>query len=296
MCIPCSPSQGRTNFMRRMCTPMRWPAWLRITGSVFTERRLRPISRRGAAAYVSSYFVTGKKGKEALQQSVLSPDMPRSIIYVSTKLTKATGVTMRELRFRRFVWHVARRAGCDLQEARTIAELARSDALDLTVDAFSASPGSSPKSSDASPRPESARCLPPPQAGSFQAPLRALQGSPLPPTHCCRSDAPASASSSGRSPHDARGHALRRPPAQRTRPRSGCGREPPSAAGRAPRAACRAPCRGARSARLDPVDHAVTGPAPPVRSFLLRRGRGRACVRAPLALLRRGHEGALSPA
>ena len=109
-------------------------------GFGFTERRLRPISRRGAAAYVSSYFVTGGKGKEALQQSVLSPDMPRSIIYVSTKLTKATGVTMRELRFRRFVWHVARRAGCDLQEARTIAELARSDALDLTVDAFSASP------------------------------------------------------------------------------------------------------------------------------------------------------------
>jgi len=106
----------------------------------FTERRLRPISRRGAAAYVSSYFVTGKKGKEALQQSVLSPDMPRSIIYVSSKLTNRTGVTMRELRFRRFVWHVARRTGCDLEEARTIAELARSDSLDLSVDAFSASP------------------------------------------------------------------------------------------------------------------------------------------------------------
>jgi hypothetical protein len=33
--------------------------------------------------------------------------MPRSIIHVSVKLTEATGCTMRELRFRRFVWRVA---------------------------------------------------------------------------------------------------------------------------------------------------------------------------------------------
>jgi hypothetical protein len=84
--------------------------------------------------------VTGGKGKEALQQSVLSPDMPRSIIYVSTKLTQETGVTMRELRFRRFVFHIARRCLCDVEEARTIALLAQSDALDLRVDAFSPSP------------------------------------------------------------------------------------------------------------------------------------------------------------
>jgi hypothetical protein len=33
--------------------------------------------------------------------------MPRSIIHVSVSLTQATGCTMRELRFRRFVWRVA---------------------------------------------------------------------------------------------------------------------------------------------------------------------------------------------
>ena len=34
----------------------------------------------------------------------MARDMPRSIIHVSTELTQRTGVTMRELRFRRFVW------------------------------------------------------------------------------------------------------------------------------------------------------------------------------------------------
>ena len=109
-------------------------------GFGFTERRLRPISRRGAAAYLSAYFVTGKKGKETLQESVRSPDMPRSIIHVSTELTQRTGVTMRELRFRRFVHHLARAASTSLEEARTIAVLAQTDAIDLTVDAFLPSP------------------------------------------------------------------------------------------------------------------------------------------------------------
>ena len=109
-------------------------------GFGFTERRLRPISRRGAAAYLSAYFVTGKKGKETLQESVRSPDMPRSIIHVSVELTQRTGVTMRELRFRRFVYYVAREAMTSLEEARTIATLAQADALDLTIDAFVPSP------------------------------------------------------------------------------------------------------------------------------------------------------------
>lgn len=33
--------------------------------------------------------------------------MPRSIVHLSSRLTQATGCTMRELRFRRFVWSVA---------------------------------------------------------------------------------------------------------------------------------------------------------------------------------------------
>ena len=46
-------------------------------------------------------------GKLSLQESVMSPEMPRSIIYVATELTRLTGVTMPELRFRRVVWFLA---------------------------------------------------------------------------------------------------------------------------------------------------------------------------------------------
>ncbi|MEA2489889.1 MAG: hypothetical protein QOH21_1681 [Acidobacteriota bacterium] len=67
-------------------------------GFGFTERKLRIRSGKRVAAYLSSYFVSGKKQKVTLQASVTSRDMPRSIIHVSTELTQLTGVTMRELR------------------------------------------------------------------------------------------------------------------------------------------------------------------------------------------------------
>ncbi len=66
----------------------------------------------------------------------MAGDMPRSIIHVSTALTTVTGVTMRELRFRRFVWFVANRSGADPAEAREIATQAALGALDLTRDLF----------------------------------------------------------------------------------------------------------------------------------------------------------------
>lgn len=87
------------------------------------ERRPPAMEAKAAAAYLSSYFVTGKKGKEALQNSVRSRSMPRSIVHVSLRLTQATGCTMRELRFRRFVWRSAGglvKAGF-YEEARAIA-------------------------------------------------------------------------------------------------------------------------------------------------------------------------------
>jgi hypothetical protein len=109
-------------------------------GFGFTERKRRVMRARAAAAYLSSYFVTGKKEKIELQKSVLDEGMPRSIIHVSINLTQKTGCTMRELRFRRFVWRVARRCICELAEARTIAFLAVAGELDLTVDSFTPSP------------------------------------------------------------------------------------------------------------------------------------------------------------
>jgi len=45
-----------------------------------------------------------------------------------------------ELRFRRFVWFIARAAQASLEEARQIALLAVAGTLDLSVDAFLPSP------------------------------------------------------------------------------------------------------------------------------------------------------------
>lgn len=109
-------------------------------GFGFTERKLQTRSAKRVAAYLSSYFVTGKKDKLSLQESVMAPDMPRSIVHVSTELTQHTGVTMRELRFRRFVWFLADRLCCPLAEARLIATQATAGTLDLTVDVFLPSP------------------------------------------------------------------------------------------------------------------------------------------------------------
>ena len=109
-------------------------------GFGFSERKLTSRSPKRVAAYLSSYFVTGKKGKLTLQQSVMAADMPRSIIHVSVSLTQETGVTMRELRFRRFVWFISNRAGCPLEQAREIAIRAVAGTLDLTVDEFLPSP------------------------------------------------------------------------------------------------------------------------------------------------------------
>lgn len=71
-------------------------------GFGFVERRLRCKEPRAAAAYLSSYFVRGRAGKETLEESVRSRQMPRSIVHVSVLLTAASGVTMRSLRMHRY--------------------------------------------------------------------------------------------------------------------------------------------------------------------------------------------------
>lgn len=82
----------------------RLEEWAAAYGFGFVSRKFRPQPARGAAAYLSAYFCHGNKNKMTLRESVTTPNMPRSIVHVSTRLTQATGITMRELRFRRFVW------------------------------------------------------------------------------------------------------------------------------------------------------------------------------------------------
>jgi hypothetical protein len=54
-----------------------------------------------AAAYLSSYFVGGKKRKAAITENV---DLPRLVVLVGRSLTRQTGCTMRSLRNARRLW------------------------------------------------------------------------------------------------------------------------------------------------------------------------------------------------
>jgi hypothetical protein len=74
-------------------------------GFVHHKRELvKPMPAQNAAAYLSSYFVKGRRGKTALWESVRSSAMPRSIVHVSAKLTMKTGCTMRTLRLKRALY------------------------------------------------------------------------------------------------------------------------------------------------------------------------------------------------
>lgn len=73
-------------------------------GFGFVERKVKPQPALNAAAYLSAYFVKGRRGKATLWESVRSVAMPRSIVHVSVRLTQETGCTMRLLRLGRYVW------------------------------------------------------------------------------------------------------------------------------------------------------------------------------------------------
>jgi hypothetical protein len=73
-------------------------------GFGFVERKVKPQPAVSAAAYLSAYFVKGRRGKATLWESVRSAAMPRSIVHVSVRLTQETGCTMRLLRLARYVW------------------------------------------------------------------------------------------------------------------------------------------------------------------------------------------------
>jgi len=72
-----------------------------------------------AAAYLSSYLITGRAGKLTLQESVTRSDAPSLMVYVARKLTSETRVTMRWLRERRRAFQELRswaRAGLSWSE------------------------------------------------------------------------------------------------------------------------------------------------------------------------------------
>lgn len=75
-------------------------------GFGFVDRKLEVKDPSAAAAYLSSYFVTGKGRKVALRESVQSEILPRSIFYVARWLSARSGITMRTLRLRRYAYRL----------------------------------------------------------------------------------------------------------------------------------------------------------------------------------------------
>jgi hypothetical protein len=75
-------------------------------GFGYVDRKRAIANPTAAAAYLSSYFVAGKKGKMTLREAVTSGRMPVSIVYVAPELSQASGITMRSLRLRRYLWRL----------------------------------------------------------------------------------------------------------------------------------------------------------------------------------------------
>lgn len=88
-------------------------------GFGYVDRKRQVREPTAAAAYLSAYFVAGKKGKMTLRQAVTERAMPPSIVYVNPELSQHSGVTMRSLRLRRYAWHLWRQhiepIGLDLE-------------------------------------------------------------------------------------------------------------------------------------------------------------------------------------
>lgn len=78
-------------------------------GFGFVDNRAKPIASFGAAAYLTGYLLMkGKGGSLKLGDTVTHPDVPPSILYVARSLTCKTGVTMRYLRDKRYLWAIGK--------------------------------------------------------------------------------------------------------------------------------------------------------------------------------------------
>jgi hypothetical protein len=66
----------------------------------------RIMAAKRAAAYLSSYFVTGKQDKATLSDNAKDPNLPRLLIWLAPTITRQTGITMRSRRRCRQLWAV----------------------------------------------------------------------------------------------------------------------------------------------------------------------------------------------
>jgi hypothetical protein len=69
------------------------------------RRALEVVPARRAARYVAKYLSPlSADGKPTLSETVVRPDVPPLVVYVSRSLTSQTGMTMRYLRWRRWAY------------------------------------------------------------------------------------------------------------------------------------------------------------------------------------------------
>lgn len=78
---------------------LRYAAWFG-----FVDRKGDVKEPSAAAAYLSSYFVGGKGSKLDIRETVRREDVPSNLIYIAPELMQASGLSMRTLRLRRYLW------------------------------------------------------------------------------------------------------------------------------------------------------------------------------------------------
>jgi hypothetical protein len=91
----------------------------------FVDRKREVREPSAAAAYLSSYFVAGKGSKMDIRETVRREDVPSHVIYIAPWLLQHSGLSMRTLRLRRYLWwkigagglRLCQRIGISLEDA-----------------------------------------------------------------------------------------------------------------------------------------------------------------------------------
>lgn len=85
---------------------------------------LQPIEGREAARYLANYLA-GRTGKKtSIRDNIADPKLPRSLLWLTPRLTRKTLVTMRTLRRARHLW-AASSGLCDVPRWRDLVEAVR---------------------------------------------------------------------------------------------------------------------------------------------------------------------------
>lgn len=76
------------------------------------QGKLAPIEGREAARYIASYLTGRTAKKSSIRENIAHPNLPRSLLWLTPRLTRETLVTMRTLRRARHLWF-ALEGGCE---------------------------------------------------------------------------------------------------------------------------------------------------------------------------------------